>query len=162
MIHEQLYRSQNPLGFRMAEYVNTLVRRLAQSYHVEPYKVGLRIDVPDIKLDIDTVIPLGLIINELVSNALKYAFPNGGRGELRIQLRERTEKRYTLLISDNGIGMPADLDIENTKSLGLRIVLSLVSQLEGQLEILRHKGTEFKINFQDQSFSTTAARKALD
>jgi two-component sensor histidine kinase len=91
-------------------------------------------------------VPCGLIINELVSNSLKYAFPSG-TGEIRIELYANNSHDLTLLVSDNGIGIPPDLDLENLNSLGLQLVKNLVSQLGGSLKINSDGGTEFRITF---------------
>jgi two-component sensor histidine kinase len=98
-------------------------------------------------LGIDTAIPCGLIINELVSNSLKHAFPNGQQGQALIQLHATRDRQYTLVVGDNGAGLPQDLDYRNTRSLGLRLVTTLVKQLEGTIELDRSKGTRFEIVF---------------
>ena len=102
--------------------------------------------VQDVTLDIDTAIPCGLILNELVSNALKHAFPDGRRGELKVSLG-LAEGRCQLVVCDNGIGLPAGLDLEQTDSLGLRLVLALVEQLEATIELSQDAGAVFTITF---------------
>ena len=92
-------------------------------------------------------IPCGLIINELVSNAIKYAFPNRRQGEIWISFTVENDDRYTLIVKDNGVGVPANLDIHNTASLGLQIVCALTEQLEGSFELNPKGGTAFKITF---------------
>jgi two-component sensor histidine kinase len=103
----------------------------------------------DIFFDMDTSVPLGIIINELISNSLKHAFFGRDKGEIQIKLHREVSKgtSYFLSISDNGIGIPEDLDIEDLDSLGLQLVTTLVDQLDGKLELKRNNGTEFTIKF---------------
>ena len=108
--------------------------------------MDLRID--PISLNIDNAIPLGLIINELVSNALKHAFPEGLAGTIAIGLHPRGDHQMVLTVSDNGIGFPRDLDFTSTQSLGMQLVVTLVEQLEGAIELNRDAGTEFRIVFE--------------
>lgn len=103
---------------------------------------SLRTEIGKITLPINTAIPLGLIINELVSNALKHAFPKGQAGSLSI-LARREDKTITLVVEDTGVGIPADLDWKNTQSLGLKLVISLVNQLDGTIDLDRSRGTAF-------------------
>ena len=102
----------------------------------------------------DTAVPLGIIVNELISNSLKHAFTGRNNGEISIILRREESKNeeskgtcYTLTVSDNGVGIPENFDIENLESLGLQLVTSLVDQLDGELEFKRNNGTEFTIKF---------------
>ncbi|MFQ5769951.1 MAG: sensor histidine kinase [bacterium] len=101
----------------------------------------------DVLLIIDTAIPCGLIINKLVSNALKYAFPKGEVGEIRIEFRKIDDSKYTLIVSDNGVGVPKELDFRNTESLGLQLVSLLTDQLGGIVELNRKRGTTFNFTF---------------
>jgi two-component sensor histidine kinase len=114
---------------------------------VNPDHITLSLNIDDIKLNINTAIPCGLIINELVSNALKYAFTNRPKGTITIQLHADLDKRFTLLVRDNGVGLPMNLDFNSVQSLGLQLVNVLTNQLEGTLEVGRSVGTEFRINF---------------
>ena len=108
--------------------------------------VKLKINADNIFLDINNAIPCGLMINELLTNAIKHAFPNGRLGEISIDFHKKNDK-YILTLQDNGIGLPDDLNLEKTKSLGLRLINSLVSQLNGKLEVTLNNGTSFKITF---------------
>jgi two-component sensor histidine kinase len=112
-------------------------------------QVRLEIQVEDVFLDIDTSIPLGLVINELVSNSLKHAFPDGRKGELRVNLEESEDKEYDLILTveDNGIGFPEGLDFEDSNSLGMRIVSALVRQIHGTIDLDGTEGTRFTIKF---------------
>lgn len=112
--------------------------------------VKLNLNVKDVRLIIDTAIPCGLIINELISNSLKYAFSAGQTGEINIHFFSETEDCYTLIVQDNGSGFPIDLDFRNTKSLGLQLVCSLTKQLHGTIDLERDRGVAFKITFAEQ------------
>ncbi len=149
MIHERLYRTHDFSSINVAEYVYSLGRMLLDSYKVGENRVRLEFSIPDIPLDVDKMIPCGLILNELVTNALKHAFPDGRAGTIRIEFRKRPDDEYLLVVRDNGVGLPADLDIHRTKSLGMQIVTSLVKQLNGSIELLRDRGTEFRIKFKN-------------
>lgn len=148
LIHEKLYRSENLSKIDLKEYIDDLVSGLFQSYGISEDKVALNINAENVLLGIDSAIPCGLIINELVSNSLKHAFPGDESGEINIFIRSTDEVMIELLIGDNGIGIPKDLDFRKTESLGLRIVNVLVeNQLHGEIILNRDKGTEFKIKF---------------
>lgn len=151
LIHEKLYHSEDLASVNFCDYLNDLVTNLRYSYQVNLDSLLLTLKIEQIELDIDTAIPCGLIVNELVSNALKYAFSPSDPGELRIELYAVGDREYTLIVSDTGVGFPPELDFRQTKSLGLQLVNSLVKQLEGSIELNRDKGTEFKIWFPKQN-----------
>jgi len=147
LIHEKLYRSENLSKIDLKEYIDDLVSGLFQSYGISDDEVTLNINVENFSLGIDSAIPCGLIINELVSNSLKHAFPDGRSGEIKIFIRS-TNEMIELVIGDNGVGIPKDVDLRKTKSLGLHIVNVLVEkQLHGEIALNREKGTEFRIEF---------------
>ena len=146
LVHEKLYQSSDMRNVDFKEYINDLGANLFQSYNVNYIK--LNVNVEDISVDIDLAIPAGLIINELITNSLKYAFPDGKKGEINISFRSIGENMLELVVSDNGIGLPKDLDFRNTKTLGLHLVTLLAEdQLHGKIDINRDKGTEFRIKF---------------
>lgn len=151
LVHEKLYRSKNLSRIELSEYVNSLAIHLFHSYNKDTNSIKLNLDVKEIALDINLAIPCGLIINELISNALKYAFPEGRKGEIGIELKPKKDNRLLLLVRDNGIGFPQDLDIRNTNTLGMQIVTLLVDQIDGVLTLRRSPGTEFKILFPKSS-----------
>ncbi|WP_345940545.1 ATP-binding protein [Nostoc sp. UIC 10630] len=124
-----------------------LTTHLFDSYNVNSSQIHLKIQVDDASLDIETAIPCGLIINELVSNALKYAFVGNIRGEIEVKFYQESESILTLIIRDNGIGLPENFDSKKAKTLGITLVQGLVKQLRGKLEIESHQGTQFKITF---------------
>jgi two-component sensor histidine kinase len=113
--------------------------------------ITLNIDVDDIMLDINTSIPLGLIVNELVTNSLKHAFPHGESGEINIKFHSQNDK-YILEVKDDGIGFPKDINYKKTDSLGLRLLTSLTEQIEGEIEFNKTSGTSFKIIFKEEKF----------
>ena len=148
LIHEKLYKSENLSKIDFKEYIEDLVSGLFESYGVSQSKVALNVSIDNIPMGIDLAIPCGLIINELVSNSLKYAFPGKKYGEINISLRSIGGDMIELLTGDNGIGIPEDLDVRNTESLGLHIVNILVkNQLHGEITLNKDRGTEFKIDF---------------
>jgi PAS domain S-box-containing protein len=146
LIHEKLYRSKNLAEIDLGEYVNDLATHLFRSYKADGKGITLKVQAEDVHLGIDAAVPCGLIINELISNALKHAFPNGRRGEILVEL-QKNQQQISLCVSDNGIGFPTDLDFQNTNSLGLQLVNTLVGQLDGTIELQNGSGTTFKINF---------------
>jgi len=146
LIHEKLYHSQDVSKIDFAEYVRNLISNLFLSYDVDPARVELEVNVQGVSWDVSTAIPCGLIINELISNALKYAFPEERRGRIRIALCQEQD-RFALTVSDNGVGLPKDLDFRSTESLGFQLVSMLADQLGGTIDLHREGKTEFKIRF---------------
>ncbi len=150
LVHEHLYQSKDLSRIDFAEYIRNLSSHLFQAYEVKARGVKLNINVVPVFLNIDTVVPCGLIINELVSNSLKYAFPEASRGDISIEFSyQNDEHKFILKVSDNGIGFPEDLDYKNSGSLGLRLVCSLVRQLKGNIELVAQAGTVFQISFEN-------------
>jgi two-component sensor histidine kinase len=147
LIHERLYQSPNLASVDMGEYTRNLVSDLQRSHSIGERAVRLRLDIEDIPLGITEAIPCGLIINELVSNALKHAFPKGRAGEITIGLQRGGANQVTLTVSDNGIGLPEQVDFRKSPSLGLTLINSLVEQLGGTIELDRSGGTAFTITF---------------
>jgi PAS domain S-box-containing protein len=150
LIHEKLYQSKDIARIDFAEYIRNLSGNLIRSYGSSPAMVKLAIDADQISLGVDTAIPCGLIINELVTNSLKYAFPDGRIGEVRVSLkRENDDGLYRLVVADNGVGLPESIEPRKTTSLGLQLVTTLVDQLNGTIEVKRENGTEFIIRFSE-------------
>lgn len=146
LIHEKLYESKNLSDLDFTDHIRSLVSYLFRSYGAHPDRIVPRVRVKDGYLGMDTVIPCGLIINELVSNSLKYAFPEG-KGEISIELLRDNDDRFTLVVSDDGVGFPKDLDFRNTETLGLQLVNTLTDQLKGSIELRSRAGTKFAITF---------------
>ena len=151
LIHEKLYQTGNLAGVKLGDYVQDLATHLMSSYSLDSNKIKLITDIENVSLGIDTAISLGLIVNELLSNAFKYAFPYDASGEIRLSYKPSDENNSILIISDNGIGFPENIDFKQTESLGLQLVNTLVEQLEGNIELFRNGGTEFKIILPDIS-----------
>ena len=147
LVHEKLYQSESLSEISFSEYIRALTNHLFQLYGMNKNNVNLITNLEDIFLNIDTAIPCGLIINELVSNCLKHAFLDGTNGEIRIGLHEVDTHRICLTVWDNGIGIPEELGMESTKSLGLKLVKLFVDEIDGSIEIDRTDGTSFKIVF---------------
>ncbi|MCC5598726.1 PAS domain S-box protein [Nostoc favosum] len=147
LVHEKLYRSEDLADIDFAQYIPDLTTHLFDSYNVSSSQIQLKIQVDNASLDIETAIPCGLIINELVSNALKYAFVGNRRGEIEVKFYQESESTLALIIRDNGIGLPENFDSKKAKTLGITLVQGLVKQLRGKLEIDSHHGTQFKITF---------------
>jgi len=148
-IHEKLYKSKDFAHIDFSDYVRTLTNSLFHSYGVAAESLELLISVDDnISLGVDRAIPCGLIINELVSNSLKYAFSSGGSGRITIRVAY-SGGEYLLEVADNGRGFPAEVDFRNTQSLGMQLVITLVDQLNGSvvLDSLGGTGTKFTIRF---------------
>jgi len=149
LVHEKVYRSRDlsRVGFR--EYIEDLVSHLLRSYRVGPGEISLRLVAEDVYLGIDAAIPVALIVNELVANSLKHGFPGGRDGELAIELSRDSSGGFLLVVADNGVGMPADLDFRSTDSLGLQIVSILTSQIGGTIKLDRGPGARFEIAFSE-------------
>lgn len=145
-IHERLYQSTDLAKLDFAQYLKGLADYLFQSYKISPQDIRFRSEVENVALDLDHAIPCGLMINELISNSLKYAYPAGRKGEIRVCLVQ-SQKGYTLQVADDGIGFPADIDFRSSESLGLQLINTLVNQLHGSIEMQNHLGTQFTIEF---------------
>jgi len=145
LIHEKLYQSENFSHISFDSYLPSLVDDLSHIYSIDRDRIAIHTEVKDVSFDIDTAIPFGLIANELVTNALKHAFPPGRDGEIRIQLTSANDGGKTLVVADNGIGLPADFDFKSANSLGLQLVDSLLDQLRGTIHIACTQGTEIKV-----------------
>jgi two-component sensor histidine kinase len=145
LIHDQLYRNHDLSHINCYEYIRNLVKHLFRCHGVTDSAIQFTLDIDNIFLSIDQAIPWGLIINELVTNALKYAFPNA-QGQLWIRFTQ-IENAFVLTVSDNGIGIPASTDICNTTTLGMNIVCTLTEQLNGHIRLESDSGTTFHITF---------------
>ena len=147
LVHQLLYKSRLLASIDFASYLTSLVDRLAQSFGVARDRIEFRVSAPDIHLDIDTAIPCGLIVNELVTNALKHAFPGEGRGRVDVSLHRAGDERLVLTVEDDGIGLPPATTPETAHSLGLQIVATLAEQLHGEVDLTCEGGTRTRITF---------------
>jgi PAS domain S-box-containing protein len=148
LIHEKLYRSKDLARIDFREYITELVDNVTALNGGGSHRREVRLDVGEVRLDVNKGIPCGLIINELVSNALRHGFPEGRDGEVTVSMHRDESGGIALSVKDNGVGFPGHIDFRNTKSLGMQLVVSLVSQLDGTIELDRSEGTAFKIAFQ--------------
>ncbi|MBI5679887.1 MAG: PAS domain S-box protein [Methanobacterium sp.] len=151
-IHEKLYLSEDLNRINFSYYIPGILDGLFQSYSVKKGQIVPIFEVKNIMLNIETAVPCGLIISELISNSLKYAFPDERKGEIRVAIKAHGSK-YDLIISDNGVGFPADVDFRNTNTLGLQLVNNLVEQIEGEITLDKSHGTEFKITFEELKYT---------
>lgn len=150
LIHEKLYGSKDLARVDFQEYIQGLVHDLFRAYKTDSAKIRLDVDVQGVSLGIDSAVPCGLIINELVSNALKYAFPSSwsGKGKIAISLKYVGDDEVELLVMDNGVGLPDTVDFKNSESLGMKLVYILAEeQLEGKVRVDRKKGSTFSVQF---------------
>jgi PAS domain S-box-containing protein len=150
LTHEDAYNAPD-LKQDIPQYLNKLITYILRLYNIDTNRIIVDIDVDDMKLGIDTVIPLGLIINEIITNSVQYAFPEETSGKINLSLK-RTRDNLILKISDNGIGIPETINIENPETFGLIIINSLTTQLDGILELTRTHGTNYKILFKEQYY----------
>jgi PAS domain S-box-containing protein len=147
MVYEQLYQAEDLSRIDFRKYVRNLIEALHASHHATHEAITLNNDIDDFQLDIGTAIPCGLIISELVLNALKHAFPNNVQGRIDVAFRAGKNMQCTLMVRDNGVGLPEDLDLDSASTLGLQLVRALVEQLEGNIQMVRDNGTAFIIEF---------------
>ncbi len=152
LIHEKLYKSRDLSKVEFASYIRSLSTYLFQFFKVDPDRVRLETDLQDILLDINSAIPCGLLINELISNALKHAFPEGRRGVISVGLRREEDGRLRLRVADDGVGLPGGLDLRTPGSFGLQIVDLLINQLDGEVELDGKKGTSITISFRQLEY----------
>jgi two-component sensor histidine kinase len=148
LIHETLYESHDLSRIELGPYISRVGDSLIGMYGASADRIRLRVDAERVALTIDDMVPCGLIINELLSNALKHAFPDRRAGEVRIAATASPDGVVTLELRDNGVGLPADLDIHDTTTMGMRLVTGLVeNQLGGTIEVDRRTGTAFRVSF---------------
>jgi len=146
LVHEKLYQSSDLARVDFSSYIESLMKNLFYSYAIGRDNISMVADVQPISLSVDAAVPCGLIINELISNCLKHAFPEGSGGEIRVSIRER-DNRIVIEVSDDGIGLSANFDFHTSESLGLQLVNMLVEQLDGSISLEREQGTRFTITF---------------
>ncbi|MHC1754813.1 MAG: MEDS domain-containing protein [Methanosarcina sp.] len=163
LIHEELHEGEGDNTLYFSPYLEKLVGNLFQTYSLGNANISLKTDIEeDVLFDMDTAVPLGIIVNELVSNSLKHAFPGRDKGEIQIKLFKEVKignevsnnkeepagrgTKYTLIVSDDGTGIPDNIDLDNSDTLGLQLVNILVDQLDGEIELKRNRGTEFVIS----------------
>lgn len=147
LVHEKFYRSKDLAKIELDKYIQEVAIHLFQTYGIDQDIIKLTTEMDKVYIDINRAVSLGLIINELLSNSIKHAFPNNKKGEIQIRLQKIKNGNYELVISDNGIGIPKNSDFLNTRSLGMHLVNDLVKQIEGHINLKRERGTSFQITF---------------
>jgi len=147
LIHEKLYQSKDLAKINFAQYIDGLAVHIFQSYGIDSNIVAIKTDLEEVFLDLNRAIPCGLIINELLSNSIKHAFPEGKKGEILVKLHSDKKDMITLVVSDNGIGLPDNIDFRKAQSLGLQMVNDLTRQIGGTIKLDRKAGTAFKVEF---------------
>ncbi len=153
LAYEKLFRSDKHGVIDFIDYLGTLAKGLFSYYVTDSSRIILEIEGSKAPMGIDSVIPCGLIVNEIITNSLIHAFPDDRKGEVRLSVTLRDEDVYELIISDNGIGIPKEADIHECESLGLQLITGFVEdQLEGELEIIREEGTKYKISFKELTY----------
>jgi PAS domain S-box-containing protein len=153
MVHEKLYQSKDLSRIDLKDYIKDLANSLLINYQTEYGKISLHLDLQSVIVNIDTAMPSGLLLNELISNAIKYAFPGERQGTIRIFLRSTADGDIELRVADDGVGLPPELDVWNTDSLGLKLIMNLAAnQLQGKVEVRREQGTEFCIIFRELDY----------
>ena len=158
LIHEKLYESKNFSSLDMREFIEELVKNLYKSYGFNTSSVALDLNIDDLSFDADQAVYLGLVVNELVSNSFKHAFKltntsELGKRQLKIYIHAKQDEKmnFIIKIGDNGIGFPKNIDFRNTESLGLRLVVTLVKQLGGEIELMDKAGTNFVITIKKKT-----------
>ncbi|MDQ1254146.1 MAG: hypothetical protein QG646_3366 [Euryarchaeota archaeon] len=179
LIHQELYETGKLDSLDFASYLQKLIEDLLKTYGIENSRIRISLDLSSVFLWVDTAVSLGIIVNELFTNSIKYAFPTGAEGEIRISLtRENTGTEsngsenskendsknslnssnsgqpYKLIFADNGVGVPEEIDLKNPDTLGLQLVNALVEQIDGCVELKRNHGTEFIILFRAPGHKT--------
>lgn len=156
-IHEKLYQSDDFARINLTEYIQSLTAYLFHTYRIDSDRVELKTNIKEVSLSLDMAVPCGLLINELMTNALKYAFPvkadepHGRKGKIQVNL-SFTDKKYTLIVGDDGVGLPEKIDLNKPKTLGLQLINSLADQLDAAVEVAQDGGTTFKFEFQDLKY----------
>lgn len=151
MIHEKLYKSDDISRIDISTYLKDLVYHLLKAYHLNTSKIDFEMKSENIRMSIDTAIPCGLIVNELINNILKHAFPDGYTGKITLNLL-RSGENINLEVIDNGIGIPDNFSLEGSDSLGFKLVDTLVKQLDGEIKVFNNNGTHFMIEFKELKY----------
>ncbi|MEA2006145.1 MAG: histidine kinase dimerization/phosphoacceptor domain -containing protein, partial [Acidobacteriota bacterium] len=147
LIHETLYQSKDLARINFSDYINRLTTHLFAIYRERASGINFNLNVGEVHIDINRAIPCGLVISELVSNSLKHAFPGARKGQIIVKMNMNKKGRYTLIVSDTGVGLPECLDFRQPETLGLQLVNDLVNQIGGTIELDREGGTIFTIIF---------------
>jgi len=155
LIHEELYQAKDLGNVDLAAYIQNLASNLFLSYGIDEQRVKLDLETDNVEMIVDTAIPCGLIVNELITNSLKHAFPESMVGEIHVGFSVLDNGDFELRVADNGVGLPQDFEIDSTSTLGLKMVMILVEQLGGTLELEKQNGTSFRITFREYTEAGT-------
>ena len=147
LVHERLYESESLARIEFGSYIQRLLISLFHTFEVKESNIQLEMNIGSISLDISTAIPLGLIINELVSNSLKHAFPEGRKGKIKLDFQKDDNNSCSLIIKDNGVGLPKNITFQNPQTLGFQLINDLIDQIDGSVEVSRRGGTTFQVIF---------------
>jgi two-component sensor histidine kinase len=145
LIHQKLYQADNLSAINMPGYVHELVNYLSASFNVGHF-IQFKLDIAQVDFELTYCIPLGLIMNEAITNSIKYAFPNGQRGVIMISLQQKQD-RFSLTVIDNGVGLPTDIEVQNATSMGVKLMKGLSEDIDGAFSLTSHPGTEVCVNF---------------
>lgn len=151
LIHQKLYQTESLSKIDFKDYLQKLVSQLVSVYRLSQQVISVNLDLDNLQLDVDTAVPCGMLISEIVSNSLKHAFPNGSSGKIAIKVNKENGF-YLLNIKDNGIGLQHDNNKQSTHHLGMQLIKSLTAQLAGSINISSNGGTEYRIKFFDPSY----------
>ncbi|MDP4934659.1 MAG: tetratricopeptide repeat protein, partial [Salibacteraceae bacterium] len=146
LIHEKMYEAHDLSNINLREYVNELSGNLLRSYRLNQ-RIELKIDVASMKLSLDTLVPLGLLLNEMISNSLKHAFKGRDEGLITVNLGKNDQGLFELIVGDNGVGLPKDFTFQSANTLGMELIDTLTSQLDGKISRVDREGSFFKIEF---------------
>ncbi|MFH1998130.1 MAG: two-component regulator propeller domain-containing protein [Planctomycetota bacterium] len=150
LVHQKLYKSEDLSRIDFADYIRDLASTVLQSGSMDQEQIRIHFDLEPLDVLIDTAVPCGLILNELLSNSIKHAFPHARKGEVHVRLRRDEEGRIVLQVQDNGIGFPHDFDVDHLSSLGIRLISNLAEQqLQGEMQVLSQNGTSIEIRFKE-------------
>jgi two-component sensor histidine kinase len=149
LIHEKMYQSNNLVNIDIRNYIDELIRSLIDAYDSNK-SIHLHTDIEEHPFRIDTIVPLGLILNEIISNSLKYAFEGREEGDLYISLHKKQDNFYTLEVSDNGKGIPANINFENAETLGMQLIHMLSGQISGKVTVIQENGMKYRIEFEEE------------
>ena len=152
LIHQNLYQEENLMGVDFADYITKLTDSLVNSYKVDTNRITVEQDLTSVSLDVDTLIPLGLILNELISNALKYAFIGREEGIIEVKA-QLNQAELEVTVKDNGVGIPSDFELKKNDSMGFKLVHAFVNKMKAKIEILSKEGTSIRILIPTQNIS---------
>ncbi|MGF1568864.1 MAG: PAS domain S-box protein [Nodosilinea sp.] len=152
LIHEKLYQTTNLAQVDLSDYLDLLLTQLCSAFDAHTHGIVAKLEADSILLNLETVTPCGLIVSELVSNCFRHAFPNGAEGHIWVTAYQNSAQQIVVEVRDDGIGLPTDLDIGQTDSLGLQLVYLLTQQLQGTIQVQRQPGTKFRLVFAELNY----------